>query len=86
MVGRERNTVTYIGASGERGIITHKGTRAYGTVDLLDSSYRLECRDNGRVFWAKLNSFDWEEDINQHAIVHIPDDEDGTEKIIDQYL
>ena len=72
VVGREGNTVTYIGASGG-GILTHRGVRAYGTVDSLDSSYRLQCREDGRVLWAKLGSF--EEGTDHHAVLHVPDDE-----------
>ena len=83
VVGREGNTVTYIGASG-RGIVTHIGARAYGTVDSLDSSYRLQCREDGRVLWAKLGSFDWEEGTNQQPVLHVPDDEveEGTDNAI----
>ena len=71
VAGRERKTVTYIGRSGEGGIITQKGSRAYGTVDLLDSSYRLQCREDGRVFWAKLDSFD----ANHHTVLQNQDAE-----------
>ena len=69
VAGRERNTVTYIGASGESGIVAHEGTRANGTVQLLDSSFRLHCREGGRALWAELNSLD----ANHHAVLQIPD-------------
>ena len=72
VVGREGNIVTYIGLLGS-GIVTHRGARAYGTVDSLDSSYRLQCREDGRVLWAKLGSF--EEGTDHHAVLHVPDDE-----------
>ena len=64
--------------------MTHRGARAYGTVDSLDSSYRLQCREDGRVLWAKLGSFDWEEGTNQHTVLHVPDDEveEGTDNAI----
>ena len=78
VVGREGNTVTYIGMSG-RGIVTHIGARAYGTVELKDSSYRLQCREDGRVLWAKLGSFD----ANHLAVLQIPDAEveEGIENV-----